>query len=313
MYRLFTHCFECSFPLPELAACGCGKPVFEVRTRDLEGFDPSGFELAFEWRDEHDRQVCRCERRDGEYLFVFPHHAAFHIAKGSIITCMQDADGTEVMMRHLLLNQVIPRYLASRGHFLLHASALTLQSGRSVAIIGRSGHGKSTLAAAFHGRGASIISDDCIQISLANGQIQAHGGLHGVRLLPDMKQALFRQDSPFARYSPWSEKQQLLLHDETNGPSDQHCQLDALYLLNDPHIEPAEHVELRELPATQAVVALMHCAFNLDPGDAAAREANLAHASDVINTGLPVLELSFPRQLERLPELLTVIEQQMES
>lgn len=216
-------------------------------------------------------------------------------------------------MRHLLLNQVIPRYLASQGNFLLHASALTLTSGQSMAIIGRSGHGKSTLAAAFHGKGATIISDDCILVSVKNGSVRAQGGLHGVRLLPDMKQALYAQDSAFTRYSPWSEKQQLLLHEEADHLADPYCRLDALYLLNDPEKEPAERIELRALPATQAVAALMHCAFNLDPGDPAAREANLAHASDMINKGLPVFELSFPRRLERLPELLTVIEQQMPS
>ncbi len=50
-----------------------------------------------------------------------------------------------------------------RGHLALHG-AVVARDGGAVALVGRSRHGKSTLAAALCARGASLLADDAIAV-----------------------------------------------------------------------------------------------------------------------------------------------------
>jgi len=58
----------------------------------------------------------------------------------------------EHTIEHLLVDQVLPRLLAHEGQLLLHACAVNVD-GRTVLFLGKSGWGKSTIAALFHHAG----------------------------------------------------------------------------------------------------------------------------------------------------------------
>jgi hypothetical protein len=58
-----------------------------------------------------------------------------------------------------LTGTVLAVVLMLRGHPVLHASAVEVD-GKAVAFVGASGMGKSTLATAFCGQGAALITDD---------------------------------------------------------------------------------------------------------------------------------------------------------
>jgi len=224
-YRIFDTSLNCDFPLPELPLV-CGRtPGFSVAMGegDLAQFDAMGFEMAFEWCSEDGRVVCWCEHQchsntGDDYLFVFPGNATFHISSGGLIGCFLHPGSTMQMLRHLLLNQIIPRYLATSGRLVLHAGAVTLENGRTVAFLGNSGFGKSTLVSSFHRHGAQLINDDCILLECGAGGVTAIGGLVGIRLFPDSVNAVFNEATGFTNYTPYTDKQQLFLKDDAGFP-----------------------------------------------------------------------------------------------
>lgn len=160
-------------------------------------FDSMGFETAFEWLGLDNRVACWCKRKGDEYLFVFPGNSTFHITAAGVISCFLHQGPDMQLLRHLLLNQIIPRYLATTGRLVLHASAVTLANGKSVAFLGDSGFGKSTLVSSFHRHGAELINDDCILLENANHSVTAIGGLVGIRLFPDSVNAVFNEATGF--------------------------------------------------------------------------------------------------------------------
>ena len=62
-----------------------------------------------------------------------------------------------------------------RGFELLHASAVTTDHGL-IALVARTGGGKSSLAAEFLRRGAALFSDDIVALDDAGGEVIAHPG-----------------------------------------------------------------------------------------------------------------------------------------
>jgi hypothetical protein len=70
------------------------------------------------------------------------------------------------------------------GTTLLHGACLGL-GGRAVAILGASGHGKSTLAGALIARGATLVTEDLLRLSHGAGGFRAEPGAPTLHLLAD--------------------------------------------------------------------------------------------------------------------------------
>ena len=68
----------------------------------------------------------------------------------------------------LAAGAVLAVHLKLRGELVLHASAVRLD-GRSIAIVGASGMGKSTLAALLCTNGADLVTDDVLRVDIGNG------------------------------------------------------------------------------------------------------------------------------------------------
>ncbi len=73
-----------------------------------------------------------------------------------------------------LCGPCLPLVLAAGGDYLLHAAAVRLPEG-IVAISGRSGTGKSTLAAEWASRGAVAVADDALPVRCEADGIQVPG------------------------------------------------------------------------------------------------------------------------------------------
>ena len=128
LYRIFDTTLSCDFTLPELPRVAAGDSALTVQMGqgDVEQFATLGFETTFEWRNYENEVVCWVERRHAadagdEYLYIFPRSASFHIGGDGLIRCFLHDGCSTSLLRHLLLNQIIPRYLASSGRLLLHA------------------------------------------------------------------------------------------------------------------------------------------------------------------------------------------------
>lgn len=127
------------------------------------------------------------ETPDG-YLLTFAEHTQFHVSRDASRVIVRPAPDTPIeTTRHLLLNQVLPLVLSRRGRLVLHASAISW-NGVVTAFIGRSGAGKSTMAAACAASGAMVVTDDCLVLRRtddgAGGRWLAVPCDSGVRLWP---------------------------------------------------------------------------------------------------------------------------------
>jgi hypothetical protein len=84
------------------------------------------------------------------------------------------------LLGQLLVGQAAVLALQKRGRPVLHASAVVIDR-EAVAFIGPPGRGKSTMTAIFLQRGATLLTDDALPVSLIDGSV------HGTPSLPLMK------------------------------------------------------------------------------------------------------------------------------
>ncbi len=100
-----------------------------------------------------------------QFLLNVEHIARYLVCNGNEIVIDRAPEASDVDVRVFLLGSVIGALLHQRGVLPLHASAIETPQG-AVAFAGPVGHGKSTLAAAFHRRGYRVLADDISAISL---------------------------------------------------------------------------------------------------------------------------------------------------
>lgn len=123
------------------------------------------------------------------FLLVVEGVARYLVSDGSTIvvdTCSED-DGDSV--RLFLLGSVWGALLHQRGLSPLHGSAIGTPGG-AVIFAGRSGSGKSALAAAFHARGYPVITDEICAISIVPGGAEVSPAFPRLLLWPNIIEQL---------------------------------------------------------------------------------------------------------------------------
>jgi hypothetical protein len=208
----------------------------------------------------------------------------------------------------LLVDQVLPRFLAHRGQLLVHASAVTM-AGHNALFLGPSGWGKSTLAGLLRDHGHSVHSDDCVQLRLANGRFHALPTYPSLRLYQDSLDALFPGTTPTSPVASYTEKRRVALDhpafDAAGVP------VHALYVLNDP-ANASECARIESLRPSQACQALIAHSFRLDLADRDGNAAHFARCADLAN-GVPAFGLDYPRDYTHSAALVEAIARHLAS
>ena len=172
-----------SFRIPELPLRGGREDFPETR---LELADAR--RLKNEWPAREARKVVERTFPDGSPMLVVERHErGFHIWAPRYGRHVLAPDGSHVRSavpriaawrwERLLFAQVLPLAAALAGRELFHASAVSLGGG-AIAFIGRSGAGKSSVAAHLVARGASLVTDDVLALSVEQrgDRIRAYPG-----------------------------------------------------------------------------------------------------------------------------------------
>lgn len=101
---------------------------------------------------------------DESFLVRFRNCGEFVISPAlDSIKVRRDPDGRHELLPILLAGTVSAILLTLRGETVLHASAVALD-GRSMAFVGQSGRGKSTVAALMCVDGARLVTDDVLVV-----------------------------------------------------------------------------------------------------------------------------------------------------
>ncbi len=207
----------------------------------------------------------------------------------------EDADN----VAHLVVDHVIPRWLALHGDLVLHAGSVVSPRGHVVAFIGDPGRGKSSITTALGRAGWPVLGDDACRLVRHHDGWLAHPSYPGTRLLSDSRQALV----PGAASSPMT------------GGADKHRVVAGV-----PHAEAAARLGLvveiggerdtvaaHALSFSQATASLTRHSFFLAPrlDELAPRAFSLSSA---LAADVPCLALEFPRRWDVYPELIATIE-----
>jgi len=175
-------------PLPELQVAGEGAAEVAI---NWMAAGPTEHQPVFAaWPTPSGGQwLTFADAADG-FLLTFTGLGQFDVSRDAARVTVRPFPGVDrSTMRHLLLNQVLPLVLSRRGRLVLHASAIS-RNGRVAAFIGRSGAGKSTMAAACAAGGAAVVTDDCLVLRREGARWLAVPCDAGVRLWPDTLELL---------------------------------------------------------------------------------------------------------------------------
>ena len=239
-------------------------------------------------------------RRGGRHRLLFDGHGDFVVSarEGRIVADPNSDDPFTI--RHLLIDQVIPRVLGHQGRFVLHAGAFVTPAG-AVAIVGRAGAGKSTLSASFGLHGMPVISDDALVVQRMGSELFATPAYPSLRVRPAALPAL-AEDRDVPQGMPPSEKRRFGPADGVrfaDGPAP----LRRVYLLQE---EPAARIEIRDVSPRDAVMAVLSHSFILDVSDRTRLGEHFA-AICAAFAGAEVRRLTYPRQFSALPQVRDAI------
>ncbi|MBK9316712.1 MAG: hypothetical protein IPM55_21055 [Acidobacteria bacterium] len=203
-YRYCDISLGSNIALPELPLSVDNRPEVSFRCLHASSLIPD----SPAWIDRHSLSdidsFLVIEKQESAYLLRHFDLADFIInGQGTEIECRMQKALPEETIRHLLLDQVLPRLLSHQGRLMVHASAVLTSKG-IIAFLGDTGWGKSTLAASLVQPGVSLMTDDCLSITEIEGTLFGIPAYTGLRLLPDSLGRLY-PDSPevmdFAHYS----------------------------------------------------------------------------------------------------------------
>ena len=197
-----------------------------------------------------------------------------------------------------MIGQALSFALIRHGLDPLHATVVTA-GGNGVAFLGRSGYGKSTLAAAFIGAGHRLLTDDLLVLTDGEAGLAAHPGPPRLKLYPEAARQLL-PDATGVLMMPGTPKRLFPLTTQHVAPGP--VPLRAMYVIvpPGPRTAVARGVRIRRLGARDACLALIRNTFNSSVLDADRLARQLALSARVA-AAVPVKSLSYPRSFRAMP------------
>ena len=239
-------------------------------------------------------------RQDSYHWLRFPGFADFCIsANAREISCHPLPGIPSETLRHLLLDQVLPRCLAHQGKIMVYASAVQFEQGLLL-FIGDSGAGKSTLAGNFHRAGQPAVSDDCLWVKEDKDRIVAVPSYGGLRLWEDSLQALFSAEQDTHSMAHYSSKRRVPLSENDLPGFNNGIPVLAVIMISPPGQTSSSEIILERLAQREAFIALLKQTFQLNLSDLE-RVARHVEALGRIVPRVPAYRLSMPRDYALLP------------
>lgn len=300
---------ESGFPLPDLPAFELGSASGEaiaVGLLNVQPPEPGGGDWLHHWRAADGEVALSLARSpEGGFLLRFPDQADFLLsAAGDNVRIWPRTDTGPETVRHLLLDQVLPRLLAQQRRLVLHAGVV--QVGEfAIAFLGKTGRGKSTLVASFDSAGCPLLSDDGLAVKKPGAQVLVTPTYPSLRLWPETVSRLFGSSSRVAAMAHYSSKQRVMIGD-LSAAVVRDIPLGALFVLQAAVEAEPDATSVSRLPARDACMALIENSFQLDVTDGQRAKGLLTIAGDIA-LRVPVFSISYPRNFARLNDVRAAI------
>ena len=236
-------------------------------------------------------------RTEAGYLLSYEDEIWFWVDRsGREIACQIAPHVPHESVEQIFIDQILPLILDVQGRFSFHASAVA--HGTSVlAFLGDTGRGKSTLASSLAAGGGRVFCDDCLAVSLDEGQARAYPSYASTRLWPESADALFAHRGPLPLATPRTDKRRVDLP-WSGAP----LPLRRMYLL-----EPSEGpVAIERLGRASAVGAILRHVNRLEGLDRERLARELAFLEALV-TAVPVARLAYRRDFAELPAVRDAI------
>jgi hypothetical protein len=256
-----------------------------------------------------------CAKESFGYRLRFPELADFRVdTRGGEIVCETAQGFPPATLRHLLLDQVIPRTLSLLGIEALHATAVLTPYG-VCAFAGNSGAGKSTLAASFHLAGYPALSDDCLVLHEKDGAILVTPAYPGLRLFDDSAAALCVEQDSSPSVAHYSSKRRVLADSSHVALTGERHLLARVYELVDTAGTRAESIAegpsaedaiAEPMPGREAFMFLIKSAFRIDVSDRNLLARQFDFFERVVSL-VPVRRLRVPADFSALPAIREII------
>lgn len=227
--------------------------------------------------------------------------ATYEIVRGRRITVQPHSGAAHTDIRVFLLGTAFGLLFHQRGLLPLHAGCVAI-GGRAVAFSGRSGEGKSTLAAAFLRHGYPVLADDVTVVDT--------DAPDGPLVLPSIPRIKLRRDAisalgltvtspPPGRVEP--EKHHMAVNDSLRTSA---LPLAALYHLTT--ADDAAPTGIERLRGVEAIDALVGAVYRRAPAQHMGLQASVLAAVMRVAT-LPSFRLSRIRNLDALGETVATL------
>jgi len=250
--------------------------------------------------------VSRAE--NGDYQLTFDGRVRFRVSPDGLqIVSPADSGESQETLDALYFNQVLPLALSRRGKLVLHASCVEAGAD-SLAFVGRSGRGKSTLAASFAKNSYRFLTDDGLQVDQSGDGFNVQPSRASIRLWPDSRDAVLTLGHKTAPPVEYTSKSRFLA-DESLAYCDEPRRMRVVYLLGE---GTASAPTIALVRASEAMVELVRHSFLLDIEEREALTLHFALLSRLVSE-VKVFRLDYPRDYACLPAVRKAVVDHMTS
>lgn len=213
----------------------------------------------------------------------------------------------ERVLRLFVLGSCLGVLLLQRGLSVFHSSVVGLPSG-AISFLALKCRGKSTMAAAMHGRGHRLIADDIMVIDDDENQLLVRPGFPQLKLWPEAAEALGHDLESLHVLHPALDKRAYRL---AQGFSLQRLSLQAIYVLGIDH-----EIEIAPLTPKEALMSVLpHWYGAMFDGELLrvfGLDTHFAEAMRLVKR-VPVYVLKRPPVIEMLPQVAQAVEEHAQS
>lgn len=207
---------------------------------------------------------------------------------------------------HYFFSYAMPLWLEYCGVLVLHASAVAL-NGVSIAFLGKSGAGKSSLAAGLTELGASLVADDGLPVmERRDGRWLCLAGPPLIKLWPKSLDLLKKRNTAqFHRVHELFEKR-IVPHGNELSVEEDALSLAAVYILTR-NEEPRGFVQIESAGDAAAPVRLIEHSLGGGPASALGLSAERFQQLARLARNIPLKILSYPSEASNFPQIMNAL------